>query len=227
MCDRRLTRISLARAKPAGHPAACVGYMFELAPTAGLQCLPMPYAGARSTPARTWSTSSGRIAIPDFDSFFEHNYWPIVRSLTAAFGDAAAAEEAVQDAFVRANVRWRRVSRLDAPSAWVRRVAINRLKDNRRSVSRRLAAETKSASYQPATGTVEQPLVLDRADELLAALAARQRLAMALYYVEDVSVKEIAFSMKISTGAVKAHLSQGRANLEAVAGASYSSEDRS
>ncbi len=49
--------------------------------------------------------------------------------------------------------------------------------------------------------------------EMIDSLAPRQRIAMALYYVEDISVREIAKSMSISEGAVKAHLSQGRANL--------------
>jgi len=48
-------------------------------------------------------------------------------------------------------------------------------------------------------------------------LAPRQRIAMALYYVEDLPVREIAESMQISEGAVKAHLSQGRSNLARIA----------
>jgi RNA polymerase sigma factor (sigma-70 family) len=48
---------------------------------------------------------------------------------------------------------------------------------------------------------------------LIETLAPRQRVAMALFYVEDLSVRDIAASMGITEGAVKAHLSQGRAKL--------------
>ena len=61
----------------------------------------------------------------DFDAFFLARYDSLTRSLAAAFGDREVAAEAVQEAFVRAYTRWRRVRRLDNPTAWVRRVAIN------------------------------------------------------------------------------------------------------
>ncbi|MFV2039777.1 MAG: RNA polymerase sigma factor [Acidimicrobiales bacterium] len=148
----------------------------------------------------------------DFDAFFEANYAPIVRSLTAAFGNEAAVDEAVQDAFIRAYARWRRVGGYDVPAAWVRRVAINRLHDGRRATDRRERAE--QAAWQQ-SGT-DNSVTRSRAGtmvDMIETLAPRQRIAMALYYVEDLSVREIAKSMHISEGAVKAHLSQGRANL--------------
>ncbi len=199
--------------KPKGRRPACTFRMLVLAPPIALRPRPVSYAGAGGQPTRGRLISLGGISIPDFVTFFEKNYWPMVRSLTAAFGDAAAVEEAVQDAFIRANTRWRRVGRYDSPAAWVRRVAINRLKDHRRSAFRRAAAETRAAVDESVRSAVEAPAILDGAAAMLAALPERQRTAMALFYVEDLSVREIASSMKISDGAVKAHLSQGRAKL--------------
>ncbi len=48
---------------------------------------------------------------------------------------------------------------------------------------------------------------------LLATLPPQQRLAMSLYYIEGLSVAEVASAMSISVGAVKFHMSQGRARL--------------
>lgn len=147
----------------------------------------------------------------DFDRFFREHYGPIVRSLTAAFGDAEASAEATQDAFVKAYARWRRVRGMDAPAAWIRHVAINRLRDHHRSAVRARRAEERAA----ANATITSPAAESGDDivRLLAPLAERQRTAMALYYVEDLPVAEIAASMGISQGAVKAHLSQARANV--------------
>ena len=156
----------------------------------------------------------------DFDAFFAAHYGRLVGSLGAAFGSPEAADEAVQDAFIRAYARWARVRRLDSPAAWVRRVAINRLRDGHRSRVRRERAEdravdhgTRGVQADPAAAGLDQWDVVRRA---LAHLPERQRIAVALYYVEDLSVRDIAMSMRISEGAVKAHLSQGRAKLAAV-----------
>jgi len=48
---------------------------------------------------------------------------------------------------------------------------------------------------------------------LLAALPRQQRLAMALYYVDGLPVADVAATMRLSEGAVKFHLHQGRAKL--------------
>ena len=43
---------------------------------------------------------------------------------------ATVAEDAVQDAFERAFVHWRRIARYDDPAGWIRHVALNRLRDH-------------------------------------------------------------------------------------------------
>jgi RNA polymerase sigma factor (sigma-70 family) len=48
---------------------------------------------------------------------------------------------------------------------------------------------------------------------LLAELPRQQRLAMALFYVEGLSVAEVAETLTLSEGAVRFHLHQGRNRL--------------
>jgi hypothetical protein len=76
--------------------------------------------------ARTDATSTR------FDDLFRALYDRLVRSLTVACGDREQAADAVQEAFVKAHVRWRRIGRYDDPIGWVRRVAINQLRDDHR-----------------------------------------------------------------------------------------------
>jgi len=140
----------------------------------------------------------------------------MVQSLTVAWGDGELVADCVEDAFERAYVRWRRVSRYDAPVAWVRRVAINRLRDHHRRaerqtrVVRRLGADLALAEGE--RGADAGYLDDDLYRELLA-LPQQQRTAVALHYLEGLRVAEIAESMDIAEGTVKSHLSDGRAAL--------------
>jgi RNA polymerase sigma-70 factor (ECF subfamily) len=148
----------------------------------------------------------------DFDETFREHYWPMVRSLSVACGDREAAADAVQDAFTRAYARWRRISRYEQPAGWIRHVALNRLRDHFRHEARGVRARERIAG-QTAT-TVEAPELPD--DALMSAvrtLPRQQQIAVSLFYVEQLSVREIATSMKLSEGAVKYHLHAGRGAL--------------
>jgi RNA polymerase sigma-70 factor (ECF subfamily) len=133
----------------------------------------------------------------------------MVRSLSVACGDREAAADAVQDAFTRAYARWRRISRYEHPSGWIRHVALNRLRDQFRHEARGVRVRDRLASH--ATMTVDAPELPD--DALMRAvrsLPQQQQIAVSLFYVEQLSVREIAASMKLSEGAVKYHLHAGR-----------------
>jgi RNA polymerase sigma-70 factor (ECF subfamily) len=150
----------------------------------------------------------------DFDDLFREHYWPMVRSLSVACGDREVAADAVQDAFTRAYARWRRISRYDNPAAWVRHVALNRVRDHFRGEQRDLRARTRLAGH--AEESVPPPEVTEAPADLaalLGTLAPQQRIAAALFYVEELPVREIATTMKLSEGAVKYHLHAARRAL--------------
>ncbi|HZB42618.1 MAG TPA: sigma factor, partial [Ilumatobacter sp.] len=63
--------------------------------------------------------------VSHFDALFADHYARLVRALTLVAGDREVAADAVQEAFVRAHLRWRKIGRYDDPIGWVRRVAIN------------------------------------------------------------------------------------------------------
>jgi RNA polymerase sigma-70 factor (ECF subfamily) len=103
------------------------------------------------------------------------------------------------------------VQRYDDPVGWIRRVAINKLRDESRRQGR------KDKAVQRLQGEIRDDGVewSDGADAsaLLAGLPRQQRLAIALFYVEGLSVAEVASALEISDGAVRFHLHQGRARL--------------
>jgi len=114
----------------------------------------------------------------DFDAFFLARYDSLTRSLAAAFGDREIAAEAVQEAFVRAYTRWRRVRRLDNPTAWVRRVAINLLRDQHRRHGRRDRAIERLAAVTP-THTLDPDRTTDTNLFVVTFPAFRERTARA------------------------------------------------
>jgi RNA polymerase sigma-70 factor (ECF subfamily) len=156
------------------------------------------------------------VVVDDLETMFRAHYGRLVRALTLVAGSQEAAADAVQEAFVKAHLNWRRVQRYDDPVGWIRRVAINKLRDESRRQGRkdraveRLQGEVRDDGVQWSDGA--------DASALLAELPRQQRLAIALFYVEGLSVAEVAETLKLSEGAVRFHLHQGRARLRGLVG---------
>ncbi len=149
----------------------------------------------------------------DVTTLFNLHYARLVRSLTVICGNSEEAADAVQEAFVKAHLKWRKISTYDDPVGWIRRVAINRVRDGHRSKVRRNRAVERMGHQ--ASLTAEQPAI-DEVAELLQTLPKQQRTAAAMFYVEQLTVLEIADALKISEGAVKFHLHQARQKLRAL-----------
>jgi len=141
----------------------------------------------------------------------------LVAAATAIVGDAHRAEEIVQVAFERCYRRWNRVSQLDRPGAWVRRVAINEsISVARRSaVEKRAVERLEALEPRPATGRADPLAALD--DALLwnavRALPSEQAAAIALRYGADLGIEEIAETLGATVPAVKSLLHRGRTSL--------------
>lgn len=159
--------------------------------------------------------------VETLETLFRAHYGRLVRALTLVSGNREQAADAVQEAFVKAHLHWRRVSRYDDPVGWVRRVAINRLRDEHRRQGRKQMAMQRLAA-QPdelTDATVDaEPTADAHIMTTLADLPRQQRLAVALFYVDGLSVAEVAGAMRLSEGAVKFHLHQGRERLRTVLG---------
>lgn len=148
---------------------------------------------------------------PDgFSEFYVATYLRLVGSLTLIGGSRTDAEDAVQEAMVRAADRWRKLSRYDDPAAWVRRVALNLLRNNHRSSTRRRAAQARLLAPEahldpdPASGTLR---------DQIADLSLEQRQVIVLHYVYGLSVEQIANELSVRPGTVKSRLSRARSTL--------------
>lgn len=140
------------------------------------------------------------------DALFAAEHDRLVAGLAVAF-DLAAAEDAVQEAFIAADRRWSRVGSLEDPAGWVRRTALNRLLNGRRNERRRAEILSAVRPSPPGDRPVEDLVDLQAA---LAAMPPRMRAAMCLHYVSGLRVDEVAEAMGVSPGTVKSTLSDGR-----------------
>ena len=151
-----------------------------------------------------------------FDEFYRREYRQVLGLAYVLTGNESVAEDTAQDAFTAAYRQWASIGDYDSPAAWVRRVACNRAA----SVVRRRVREAK-AMVRLALRTPTH-FELDEGDaefwRAVRRLPTRQAQAVALYYLEDYSVREIAEVLDCSEGTVKTHLSRARTQSRADCG---------
>lgn len=150
--------------------------------------------------------------LASFDDFYRSQRRPVLGLAWTLCGDRSLAEELTQDAFMAAHRKWRVVSGYEDPGGFVRRVVANR------SVSaiRRRATEARALlriGSRRDTSAADAELPDDEFWSAVRALPDRQAQAVALHYLEDRSVDDIAAILEIAPSTVKVHLHRGRQTL--------------
>jgi RNA polymerase sigma-70 factor (ECF subfamily) len=143
----------------------------------------------------------------EFEWVFRSTYPTVLRTTFLILHDRGRAEEVTQDAFLRLCERWRGVVRVDHPAAWVRQVAV------RSAIRQAKLRRLRLSSAEPDEPSVHDELPDIDLARAVASLAPQQRAAVALYYLEDLPVDEVATLLGVSTSTVKQHLHRARARL--------------
>jgi RNA polymerase sigma-70 factor, ECF subfamily len=157
-----------------------------------------------------------------FETFYEVEYTALLRLGYVLTGSRGTAEELVQETMLRAYRHWRKVGGYEKPGAWARRVLVN-LATSR---GRRLTAEAK-AMLRLRGNRPPEPTTRAESAELwteLRKLPSRQAQALALFYVEDLSIADIASLLECPEGTVKALLHRGRTTLARALGETVEEE---
>ena len=145
----------------------------------------------------------------DYTAFFRQELRSMV-ALAAAIAGGDRAEEIAQEALLRAHRDWERIGRYDKPGAWVRRVTINLATSTRR----RRTAERRALERAGMRRQLDAPPPeVDGFWALVRRLPDRQAAAVALHYLEDLSIADIADALGCAEGTAKAHLHQARRTL--------------
>ena len=148
--------------------------------------------------------------LADYDAFYRRELGAMVALAGAITGSTVAAEDLAQEALIRAYKQWDKVGRYDKPGAWLRRVTINLALTNRK----RLGAELKAKlRLSPAPTVAPTDHRFDDVWAAVAKLPGQQRAAVALHYLEDLPVAEIATILDCSESTAKVHLHRGRTQL--------------
>lgn len=163
-----------------------------------------------NAPGTTSSAVGSGTGRSGFDEFYRADYGRLTMQLYAYLGDAAEAEDVVQEAYLRAWQRWAAVSMYDDPVAWIRRVAWH-LATSR---LRRLTVAARALRRQRTPDTVApvgpERVALVRA---LRTLPDRQRQAVVLHYLGDLPVAEVAMQLGAPRGTVVSWLARARVQL--------------
>jgi RNA polymerase sigma-70 factor (sigma-E family) len=146
----------------------------------------------------------------DIDALYAASYRRLVVQLYALCGDLADAEDAVQEAFVTAIRKQRSVAAVDNPEAWLRTVAVNRIRGGWRHalVVRRYEVKVPGPQSEVEVGPEHVAIVRALAD-----LDDQQRHVVVLHHLADLGVGQIAAELGIPEGTVKSRLSRARARL--------------
>jgi RNA polymerase sigma-70 factor (ECF subfamily) len=144
-----------------------------------------------------------------FVRLYESGFEPVYKAALMLSGDAQMAEDAAQEAFARALERWDRVGDKPWAVGWVMTTALNYVRRGRRSVPRLRSAREEVDS------DIDESLDLWKA---IRSLPRRQQEAIALHYVADLPLDQVAQAMGCENGTVKVHLWRARRELARVLG---------
>ena len=164
--------------------------------------------------------SSDRSAVDDarLRAFIATEYRKVVATVELVCGSLATAEDAVQEAMARAWERGARGEEIERLPAWITTVALNLA----RSQMRRWKSERRARDRMGLPGIVpDTPAASAEAHavrEALRELPRRQREVTVLRYYGGLDVEEIARTLGISAGNVKAALFRARKALASTLG---------
>ncbi len=143
-----------------------------------------------------------------FDEYVVARRAALLRTAYLLVGNAEDAEDLVQLALVKAVPHWPKIA--GNPEPYIRRILTREVLTRwRRRRWRELSTDTVPDRAAP-TPDLDEREVLRRA---LLQLSPRQRAVVVLRYYEDLSERDTADALGISTGTVKSHARDGLARL--------------
>ena len=150
---------------------------------------------------------AGSAILPEL---YDASYGRLVLQLFALCGSLTEAEDAVQEAFVKAIGQGRAFDTVNNPEAWLRTVALNHQRNSWRhaKVVRRFVTTVPGSRAEPELGPDHVAIV-----RALTELDLDLRHVVTLRYLADMGTAEIAHELGVPEGTVKSRLSRARQRL--------------
>ncbi len=158
----------------------------------------------------------------DFDRLYRASYPRLVRTLAAVLGNATAAEDCVQEAFVRAFKAWRRWKPEAPAEAWLHRIALNVAASHRRYERLREVGQLLRRLGRPELER-DPAAVVERSDLLdaLHRLPPRQAAAIVLRHYHGYTNREIGVALGIPERTVASRLAAAKRQLRSELGSAW------
>ena len=153
---------------------------------------------------RAWIRGAQRGSVDDLERLFREHWPRALRAARLVTGDAAAAEDIAQEAFLAAVRNLDRFDRRRPFGPWLHRIVVNRAIDWTRA--RRLRAEVELGDYVAATPAPEPD---GDAFARIGELPAEHRAVVVLRYVLEYTPGEIAELLDLPRGTVNSRLRRG------------------
>ena len=141
-----------------------------------------------------------------FRPMYEAEFANVYRTVLLMCGDRSIAEDATQEAFARALARWRRLAGTSWAAGWTTTTAINLA---RRQLRGRLTIHAQPAAETDHDASLDLRAAIEH-------LPSRQKQAIALHYLMDLTIADAAAAMGCDEGTVKTHLFRARSTLSRV-----------
>ena len=154
----------------------------------------------------------------DFAAFFAEEHAGLFKALYFVTGNRADAAELMQDAFLKLWERWDRLDRIDDPTAYLFRVALNGSRMRARAARR---AGRRLVTVEWDRDPFDEIELREDVLRLLLDLAPRQRAALLLLDMYGYGSEEAGPIMGIRPSTVRALATQGRAVLRRTSGGTH------
>jgi RNA polymerase sigma-70 factor (sigma-E family) len=156
----------------------------------------------------------GRGHDEEFDAFMTASWPSLYRTAVLMTGDPQLAEDLLQTAMGKVYKAWPRISRMEHPRSYARKILAHEATTWwRKRSSSELPSEIRPESAST-PGHEDQVAEADWMWQALRQLSPRQRAVLVLRYYEDLTGAQIGETLGISEGAVKAHTHHALRNLE-------------
>ncbi len=174
---------------------------------------PQAHATAGQT-AQAAPTATVGASVDQLTETYQAHYSSLLRLAALLLDDTASCEDVVQEAFIRVHSARRRLRDPDKTLAYLRQTVVNL---SRSTLRRRILGLRLLQKPMPDAASAEEGAydALER-DELIVALRGlqrRQREVLVLRYFSDMTEAQVADTLGISVGSVKAYGSRGLAAL--------------
>jgi RNA polymerase sigma-70 factor (sigma-E family) len=162
-------------------------------------------------------TAAHDLHVLTFEEFAVTRGPALVRLARGLLKDPHHAEDLVQDVLAKTLLKWGRISRVDDPDAYVRRMVVNASTSFwRRAVRREYSYEHDRLPEQRVGDRSGDVAARDQMLDLLRQLPPRQRTVLVLRHYEGLADAEIADILGCSQVTVRSNAHRGLASLRAL-----------